>query len=158
MMAIMYLSEPTKALAHLYRVTQTGGKCFITTWRRTETREMGEQVLSSLRECHNAVDKPSFQFWKPEMEDPAYLMSEMEAAGYRDCGAEEKLVYASYPGADGIDRAMELAPMLLSRFIDFRDDNEMEQYKHLWREEFKKRQTKEGLKIKMWANIVWGTK
>jgi|SRR5579859_7917732 len=157
-MALMYLSEPTKALAHLYRVTRSGGQCFITTWRRTETGEIGEQVLSRLRECHNAVDRPSFQSWKPEMEDTTYLISEMEAAGFSDCGAEEKLVYAMYPGAHGIDLAMELAPVLLSRFIDFRDDNEREKYKQLWREAFMKRQTEEGLKIKMWANIVWGTK
>jgi hypothetical protein len=93
------------------------------------------------------------------MEDPGYLISEMEKVGFRDCGAEQRLVYATYPsGSRGINLAMELAPVLLSKYIDFKDELERERYQELWREEFKQRETKEGLKIKMWANIVWGTK
>ena len=158
MMAIMYLPEPAKALAHLYRVTRPGGICFITTWHRTETRTIGEHVLRRLRGRHDAVDRP-MHFWKREMEDPGYLISEMEKVGFRDCRAEQRLVYATYPcGLRGIDLAMELAPVLLSKYIDFKDEMERERYKELWREEFKQRETKEGLRIKMWANIVCGTK
>jgi hypothetical protein len=154
-MAIMYLPECSKALGHLYRVTRPDGKCFITTWHRTETREMGERVLRRLRGCNDWVD---IQFWKAEMENPGYLISVMEKAGFRDCGAEQVLVYATYPGHQGLDLAMELAPVLLSKYVDFRDDKERQLYKQLWREEFKSRQMEGELKVKMWANIVWGTK
>ena len=158
MMAIMYLPDPTKALKQLYRITKPGGKCFITTWNRTETKSMGENVLKRLRGCPYSTDRP-VKFWDPEMEDPEYLISEMQKVGFNRAGAERKLVFARYPdGDEGIDLAMQLAPVLLNRFIDFRDDFEKQEYERLWREEFEKRQTNGGLQIKMWANIFWGTK
>jgi SAM-dependent methyltransferase len=157
MMAIMYLPNPTKALEHLHRVTKPSGKCFITTWNATETKSIGETVLQRLQEGIS-TERP-VKFWNPEMEDSEYLISEMQKVGFKECVAERKVVYASYPsGSEGVDLAMELAPVLLSRFIDFRDEEEHERYGMLWREEFEKRQTGQGLRIEMCANIVWGKK
>ena len=156
-MGIMLLSNPEKALEQLYRVSKPGGKCYFTTWHRMESINMSKRVIKRLRGDDGNFDYPP-RLWKPEMEDPKYLVSELERIGFKECGSETREVYLCYSGFSGIDVAMRFLPTLFQRFVNFKDDEEKERWFQLWREEFKKHETEEGIKMKMWPNYVWGTK
>ena len=155
-MGIMFLSNPERGLEQLHRVSKPGGKCYFTTWHGMESIDMAKRVVKRLRGEDGNFDYPP-QLWKAEMEDPKYLVSELERIGFNECGSETTETYLCYPGPNTIDVAMRFLPMLFQRFLNFKD-NEKERWLQLWREEFKKYETEEGIKIKMWPNYVWGTK
>jgi hypothetical protein len=156
-MGIMLLSNPEKGLEQLHRVSKPGGKCYVTTWRGMESIDMAKRVIKRLRGEDGNFDFP-LQIWKPEMEDPNYLVSELERIGFKECGSETTETYLFYTGPDAIDVAVTVLPALFHRFLNFKDDKEKERWFQLWREEFKKYETEEGIKIKGWPNYIWGTK
>ena len=156
-MGIMFFSELDKALGHLYRTTKPGGKCFITSWKRVETREMGERCLKRLRGQDGQFDVP-LHFWDQEMENPEYLFSKLEKLGFKDCNALTKLEYAVYSGPNRLDVVMNTIPGLFSRFVKFKDDEEKNKWNQIWKEEFEKLDSGIEIKLKMWVNIAWGTK
>ena len=92
------------------------------------------------------------------MEDPTYPVSELERIGFKECGSETRERYVCYSEVDAVGVAMRFLPTLFQRFLNFKDDLEKERWFQLWREEFKKCETEEGIKIKMWPNYVCGTK
>lgn len=155
-MGIMLVPTPEKALEELYRVTKPGGKCYFTTWHRMGSAEIAKQVIQGLRGDDATFDHLP-RFWKPEMQDPKYLVSELERIGFKECGAEipEKSIIYSQPNATDI--AMRFMPKLFQRFLIFKDGEE-ERWPGLWKEEFRKRETEAGVAIKMWPVYVWGTK
>ena len=155
-MGIMLLQNPEKGLEELYRVTKPGGKCYFTTWHKLETSEMANRVVQRLRGHNGTFDKPPI-FWKPEMQDPKYLVSELERIGFKDCEAkivEKRLVYSEQ---DAIGLAMRFIRKLFQRFLIFKDGEE-EQWDKLWIEELKRLNTEVGVAFKMWPIYVWGTK
>ena len=101
-MGFMLFPQPEKAAKQLYRVTKPGGKCYITSWHRVGHTDIAIQVIKRLRGESGTYDIP-LTFWKKEMEDPEYLVSELSNVGFKDCGAETKLRYIIYPGKEGIN-------------------------------------------------------
>lgn len=92
------------------------------------------------------------------MEDPKHLVSELERVGFKECGSETRETFVCFSGFNRIEVSMSLLPTLFERFLHFKDDEEKERWLQLWEEEFKKHDTDEGIKIKVWPNYVWGTK
>lgn len=155
-MGIMLLPNPEKGLEELYRVTKPGGKCYFTTWHKLETSEIAHRVVQRLRGHNGTFDIPPV-FWKPEMQDPKYLVSELERIGFKECGAkivEKRLVYLEQ---DAIGLAMRFIRKLFQRFLIFKDGEE-EQWDKIWIEELNRLNTEVGITFKMWPIYVWGTK
>lgn len=156
-MGLMFLPNPSKGLEQLYRVSKPGAKCYITTWYRMETVEIGKRMIKRLRGEEGNFDFP-VQLWKPEMEDPKFLVSEFEKVGFKECGSQIIETHVHYPAPNAVDIAMTFIPVIFQRYLKFKDEEEKERWSQLWREELKKFETEEGIKIKMWPIYVWGMK
>jgi hypothetical protein len=156
-MGIMFFPDADKAIQHLHRVTKPGGKCYITTWHQLQHRDLALTVLKRLRGPNATLDTVS-PFWKIEMEDPAYLPSALGKAGFKNTGGETKLVFVEYKGEEGIAFGIENMPKLYAKMMKV-GVGEEEKWNQLWEEELRKECISEdGMRMKMWANIGWGTK
>jgi hypothetical protein len=156
-MGIMFVPDSGKAMEHLYRTTKQGGTCYITTWKTMQHKDIGERVIERLCGKNWKYSVPK-NFWKPEWNDPNYLVSELERVGFKDCQVETSEEYIFYPGPEGVACAVGLFSMQYGSFIDLKEE-EQEQWKQLWEEEIKQDcLTKDGIKIKMVAIIAWGNK
>jgi len=148
----MFFPDAEKALKQLYRVTKPNGTCYVTSWHRMEHhQDIALRIIKRLRGENGQFDTP-LVFWNQKLNDPNYLVSELEKAGFNDCGAETKLEYIIYPGVQGLEFAKENLPKLYAKFIVFKEGEE-EDWKKYWNEEMDQHYTSEGVKLKMWANI-----
>ena len=157
-MGVMFFPDPDKAFNHLFRITKPDGKCFITTWNQMEHLQIAERLVPRLRP-DQAASEVSLKLWQIPWDDPEYLKAQLAKAGFRDYGVETKLEYIVYPGKDGFEFGAENLPKLYAKLIALKDEGEEEKWNRLWREELERENyTSEGVKLKMWANIAWGTK
>jgi SAM-dependent methyltransferase len=156
-MGIMFFPDADKALQHLHRVTKPGGKCYITSWYRMQHRELAVKIVRQLRGS-DATFNLSSPFWKEEMEDPAYLPTALGKAGFKDTAGETKLEYIVYKGEEGIAFGIENLPKLYAKMMQF-GEGEEEMWNQLWGDELREECVSgDGMRLKMWANIGWGTK
>lgn len=156
-MGIMFFPDADKAIQHLHRVTKSDGKCYITTWHQLQHRDLALTVLKRLRGPNATLDTVS-PFWKKEMEDPSYLPSALGKIGFKNTGVETKLVFIEYKGEEGIAFGIENMPKLYAKMMKF-GAGEEEKWNQLWEEELRRECISEdGMRMKMWANIGWGTK
>ena len=154
----MFFPDADKALNHLFRVTKPGGKCFITTWYRLEHLEIAERLVRRLRPDQQASSTP-LKFWQLPWDEPEYLKAQLSKSGFRDCGVQTRLEYILYPGKEGLDFGAENLPKLYAKLITLKDEAEEEKWNQLWREELERENYSNGdVRLKMWANIAWGTK
>jgi SAM-dependent methyltransferase len=152
-MEVMFIPDSDKALNHLYRVTKPGGECFIATWHRLEHFEIAERLIRRLR-----PDQGPLKLWQVPWDDPEYLKAQLAKAGFRDCVVETKLEYILYPGKEDLEFGAEMVPKLYAKLVTLKD-GEVEKWNRLWREELQRESySKEGARMKMWANIARGSK
>ena len=152
----MIFSEPEKAAKHLYRVTKPAGKCYITSWKDVGHKDVAIRVIKRLRGPNGTYDIP-LTLWKKEMSDPEYLVSELEKVGFKNCQGETLLRYCVYPGKEGLEFGSGNLPKFYEKFIDFKEGEE-EKWLGIWAQELAKDYSDGAVRLKMWANIVWGTK
>jgi SAM-dependent methyltransferase len=153
---IMFVSDPDKALAQIYRTTKPGGVCYITSWNQLGHKIIAMKVIKRLRGENGRWDTPP-NFWKEEWNDPAHLTSKLEQFGFKECAAEIKLEYINYPAPEGFSFAVENLPKLYANWITLKEGEE-EPWGKIWEEELLPYNTSEGVKIPMWANIARGKK
>jgi hypothetical protein len=120
-------------------------------------RELAVKIVRLLRGSDATFDLSS-PFWNEEMEDPAYLPTALGKAGFKDTAGETTLKYIVYRGEEGIAFGIENLPKLYAKMMQF-NDGEEERWNQLWEEELRKECVSgDGMRLKMWANIGWGTK
>jgi ubiquinone/menaquinone biosynthesis C-methylase UbiE len=151
-MALFVVPDVERAMNHLYRTTKPGGKCYITSWHKGEWKDIATGLVKQLRGEDADID---LTLWKQEWWDPQHLVSLLEKVGFGNCHVETTLQHMNYPGSEtGLVVAVATLSKMSAQVFKLKE-NEQERWKTLWEDAL---EGMHGVKVKMWANIGWGTK